>query len=287
MVRLLDFRRFVHAWRADRVDGLVGVLTFAGTLAFAPELEWGIAIGVTLSPLAAYLYRTMRPTVVELAPHPDGALRDARRYQLPTCRHLAVISFEGPLNFASVAYLEERDSGPHRGQAGPAALAHLRPRHQRDRRVEGEETLRRIVENLRASGYQKSPSRNCRTPSSDVLRRSGLYEQVGAPRFFATRALALSEIYADAHQESSEPDCPFQQAMPPVVELSLHPDGSLRTADRHGLAMRCRPHRRVPLRCTPELRQHRVPSTTDSHPCRRPSRPASRAPRYPRGQRRR
>jgi hypothetical protein len=46
----------------------------------------------------------------------------------------------------------------------------------------------------------------------------------------------VSEIYTDAHTGSNEPDCPFQQAMPPVVELSLHPDGSLRAADRHGLA---------------------------------------------------
>ena len=105
VLRLLDFRGFVHAWRVNRVDGLVAVVTFAGTLVFAPELEWGIAMGVALS-LGAYLYRTMRPTVVELAPHPDGALL-RRRHELPTCRHLAVVSFEGPLNFASVAYLED------------------------------------------------------------------------------------------------------------------------------------------------------------------------------------
>jgi MFS superfamily sulfate permease-like transporter len=236
VIRLLDFRRFVHAWHTDRVDGLVGVLTFAGTLAFAPELEWGIAIGVALS-LGAYLYRTMRPTVVELAPHPDGALRDARRYQLRTCRHLAVVSFEGPLNFASVAYLENEILARIADKPG---LRHVLISGHGISEIDasGEETLRRIVDNLRASGCEVSFA-ELSDAIIDVLRRSGLHEQVGAARFFATRALALSEIYTDAHQEGDEPECPFQLAMPPVVELSLHPDGSLRGAERHGLA-RCR-----------------------------------------------
>ena len=34
-------------------------------------------------------------------------------------------------------------------------------------------------------------------------------ERVGASRFFATRALALSEIYTDAHQDSKETRLPL------------------------------------------------------------------------------
>jgi MFS superfamily sulfate permease-like transporter len=233
VLKLLDFRSFVHAWRANRLDGVVGGATFAGTLAFAPDLEWGIATGVALS-LGAYLYRTMRPTVVELAPHPDGALRDARRHELRTCRHIAVVSFEGPLNFASVAYLEDEILARVADKPG---LRHVLIAGNGISEIDasGEEILRRIVDNLRGSGYEVSFS-GLPDPVVDVLRRSRLYERVGAARFFATRALAVSELYTDAHAGSNEPDCPFQQAMPPVVELSLHPDGSLRAADRHGLA---------------------------------------------------
>lgn len=233
VLRLLDFRSFVHAWRANRLDGVVGVLTFAATLVFAPHLEWGIALGVALS-LGAYLYRTMRPKVVELAPHADGALHDARRYELRTCSHLAVVSFEGPLNFASVAYLED---GILARIAGKPGLRHVLISGNGISEIDasGEDTLRRIVENLRDSRCEVSFS-GLPDPVMDVLRRSGLYELVGPSRFFATTASALSEIYVDTHTESNELDCPFQQAMPPVVELSLHPDGSLRAADRHGLA---------------------------------------------------
>ena len=233
VLRLLNFRSFVHAWRANRLDGVVGVATFASTLVFAPNLEWGIALGVALS-LGAYLRRTMRPTVVELAPHPDGALRDARRHELRTCRHIAVISFEGPLNFASVAYLEDEILARVADKPG---LRHVLIAGNGISEIDasGEETLRHIVDNLRGSGYEVSFS-GLPDPVVDVLRRSRLYERVGASRFFATRAVAVSELYTDAHAGSIEPDCPFQQAMPPVVELSLHPDGSLRAADRHGLA---------------------------------------------------
>jgi MFS superfamily sulfate permease-like transporter len=233
VLKLLNFRSFVHAWRANRVDGVVGVVTFAGTLVLAPHLEWGIAMGVALS-LGAYLYRTMRPKVVELAPHPDGALHDARRHKLRTCRHLAVVSFEGPLNFASAAYLEDEILARVADKSG---LRHVLIAGTGISEVDasGEETLRHIVDNLRSSGFEVSFA-GLPDSVADVLRRSGLYERVGAARFFATLALAVSALYADAHVGSKETNCPFQQAMPSVIELSLHPDGSLRSADRHGLA---------------------------------------------------
>ena len=69
---LLNVAGFVHAWKAMRFDGITAVLTFFFTLAFAPHLEWGIAIGVALS-LGRYLYRTTKPHVADLALHPDGS----------------------------------------------------------------------------------------------------------------------------------------------------------------------------------------------------------------------
>ena len=230
---LVKVEGFVHAWRANRLDGVVGVVTFVTTLVFAPHLEWGIAVGVALS-LGAYLYRTMRPKVVELAPHPDGALRDAGRHQLRSCRHLAVISFEGPLNFASVSYLEDEILGR---VAEKPDLRHVLVSGNGISEIDasGEETLRKIVDNLRGAGYEVCFS-GLSDPELDVLRRSRLFERIGAGHFYATRAAAITDIYAKAHAGSDEPDCPFRQAMPPVVELSLHPDGSLRGAERHGLA---------------------------------------------------
>ncbi len=233
VLKLLNFRSFVEAWRTNRLDGVVGVLTFVVTLVLAPELEWGIATGVILS-LGAYLYRTMRPRVLELAPHPDGALRDARRYELRTCRHLGVVSFEGPLNFASAAYLEDEILARVADKPGLRQML-IAGNGISEMDASGEETLHHIVDNLHSGGCEVSFS-GLPDAVLDVLRRSRLYQHIGPSHFFATRALALSELYTDAHAGSNEPDCPFQQAMPSVVELSLHRDGSLRAADHHGLA---------------------------------------------------
>jgi SulP family sulfate permease len=41
----------------------------------------------------------------------------------------------------------------------------------------------------------------------------------------------------DAHADDPNEDCPLQDLLPGFTELSLHPDGSLRDAHRHGLAL--------------------------------------------------
>ncbi|MFH1809843.1 MAG: SulP family inorganic anion transporter [Pseudomonadota bacterium] len=233
---LINVKGFVHAWRTSRLDGAISIITFGVTLGLAPELEWGIATGVSLS-LIAYLYRSMRPEVVELVPDEQGVMRDVRRHELTRCKHLAVVGFEGPLNFASVSYLEETLLHLVADYTG---LKHLVIKGDGISEIDasGEETLRHVVENLRTAGTAVSFS-GWPEGIVDVLRRSGLHQEIGAGHFFHTRAEALSAIYADVHEGTGETDCPFRRAMPPLVELSMHPDGTLRDALRHKLP-RCR-----------------------------------------------
>jgi anti-anti-sigma factor len=233
---LLNVRGFVHAWRAQRLDGIVAVVTFVATLLVAPHLEWGIALGVLLS-LGGYLFRTMRPNVAELGFHPDGSLQDIERFELAPCQHLAVIRFDGPLNFASAGYLED---------AVLARLAHY-PRLKQivlaagginEIDASGEDTLRLLVDRLREAHYGFAIAA-LKDRAADVLRRSHLYEQIGPEHVFATPDRAVAATYAAAHVGSDETACPFRSLRLRVAELSLHPDGSLRDATRHGL-VRCR-----------------------------------------------
>ncbi len=233
---LINVGGFVHAWRTSRFDGAVTLITFVGTFVFAPHLEWGICIGVVLS-LGGYLYRTMRPKVITLAPHRDGAMMDIKRHGLKSCRHIAVVGFDGPLNFASTNYLESAILS--RVLKFPE-LKHLLISGNGVSEIDasGEETLRNLVDNLTDTGCAVSFS-GFSDKIIDVLKRSHFYDRVGEGSFFRNRAQAIAAIYPAAHADSQEEECPYRLIMPPLVELSLHEDGSLRNAEHH-LLRTCR-----------------------------------------------
>ena len=59
---LISFKPMIHAWRANRHDGVVAFVTFIFTLTLAPDLELGILLGMLLS-LVLLLFRIMKPRV--------------------------------------------------------------------------------------------------------------------------------------------------------------------------------------------------------------------------------
>lgn len=211
VVGLLNVKGFLHAWQANRFDGVTSVVCFVTTLALAPHLEWGIAIGVALS-LGAYLYRTMRPHVAELSLHPDGSLRDADRHLLEQCRHIAAIRFDGPLNFANTSYLE--DEILTRVADSPDLRIVLIVAHGiNEMDASGEEMLSNVVERLRAGGYEVVFS-GLKDNVLDVMKRTRLYEKIGEENMYPTQLTAVRAIHARAHVGSQEKECPLLKAMP-------------------------------------------------------------------------
>ncbi len=104
---LIKIKPLIHAWKAQRHDGIVALITFVLTLFYAPHLESGILAGVLLS-LGLYIYRTMHPHIYLIARHEDGGLRDAGKYILKLCPKISMIRFEGPLFFANTSYFENK-----------------------------------------------------------------------------------------------------------------------------------------------------------------------------------
>ena len=49
VIGLLNVSGFIHAWKAQRTDGIISIISFVATLVFAPHLDKGIMIGVVLS----------------------------------------------------------------------------------------------------------------------------------------------------------------------------------------------------------------------------------------------
>lgn len=203
---LLNVSGFVHAWKAQRYDGVFSVVTFVCTLWTAPHLDKGIMIGVALS-LGMFLYKSMRPKVTTLSMYPDNSYRSARDFGLEECRHIALVRFDGNLFYANAGYLEERITEITMRMP---ELKHIvivgNGINEMD--ASGEEMLSLIVDRVRAAGYDLSLS-GVNENVLSVMKRTHLYEKIGEKNFFPTMAQAVQAIHQRAHTQCGKETCPL------------------------------------------------------------------------------
>jgi SulP family sulfate permease len=206
VVGLINVQGFVHIWQAQKYDGVIAIVSFICTLVFAPHLDKGIMIGVVLS-LGLYLFRNMRPDIALLSKYTDGAFRNAARFNLELCEHIAVIRFNGSLFFSNVNYLEEK------------ILEEVSTRPElrfilivgnsiNELDSSGEEMLSLLIGRLRESGHDAYIS-GLNDSVLDVMRRTHLYEKIGEDHLFRNVAVAIEKIHEPAHRNSQEKECPL------------------------------------------------------------------------------
>ncbi len=193
VIGLINFKAIKHAWEANKHDGIAAVVTFVATLAYAPHLDKGIMIGAGLA-IVLYLYRTMTPRVAILGRFHDGTLRDAKVHNLPASDVVTAVRFDGRLYFANVSYFED---------AILEAVANNPNAHYllvvgdaiNEIDASGEEVIHHLVQRLNAIGVVMLFS-GLKKQVLDVMQATGLREEVGEQRFFATAEQALEKIYA-------------------------------------------------------------------------------------------
>ena len=190
---LLTPKSILLAWKASRADGVVAAVTFITTLLAAPHLDKGLLTGAALA-ILLYLYRTMRPRVVQLGRHPDGALRDIRAHpNLPTSASVLALRFDDGLYFANASFFEEAMLSELAGKPGVRyILCVANGINYLD--ASGEEVLRQLIESLRQRGISIVFS-GLKKQVTDVMRRTGLYETLGADHIFPDANQALHAIY--------------------------------------------------------------------------------------------
>jgi SulP family sulfate permease len=206
VIGLINISGFVHAWKAQWYDGLISILTFLGTLAFAPHLDKGIMVGVVLS-LLVFLYKSMRPKLAALSRHEDQSLRCADTHSLKECEYLALIRFEGPLFFANSSYLEDKIMDLMRKKKSLKHLV-LVANGINDIDASGEETLSLLVDRIRSAGLDISLSGVNETVWK-VLKRTHFPEKIGEDHFYPTMEQAISAIVPLTHQGKQEENCPL------------------------------------------------------------------------------
>ncbi|MDP2029596.1 MAG: SulP family inorganic anion transporter [Thiobacillus sp.] len=182
-----------HAWKANKADGIVAVVTFVVTLLVAPHLDKGIMVGAALA-LGLYLYRTMKPRVALLGRYADGTLRDVKvNPDLPTSKHVVAMRFDGQLYFANVSYFEDTIL--------EAVAEHPEAKYVlvvgdgiNNLDATGEEVIQHLNERLHEGGITLVFS-GLKKQVLDVMRNTGLFDEIGQKHIFANEDQALAAIY--------------------------------------------------------------------------------------------
>ena len=207
VIGLLNVSGFIHAWKAQRADGIISVIAFVSTLVFAPHLDKGIMVGVVLS-LLVFLYKVMRPKVTTLARHEDQALRCTVTHGLKECERIALVRFDAPLFFANASFLEDQITDRMQAKKGLKHIV-IVANGINDIDASGEETLSLLVDRIRSAGLDVSLS-GVNESVMKVLKRTHLDVKIGEDHIFSTMERAIEVIHPEAHRDIEEAECPLQ-----------------------------------------------------------------------------
>ena len=206
VLNLINIDEFRRVWAAKWEDGCIAVITFGCTLFFAPRLDYGIAVGIVLS-LVSFFFRAMHPHISVLSSGKDHKLRNAKRFNLTECRHIAVIHFQGSLFFGNAGLLENHVLERLERQKDLRHL-HLICSGITSIDASGEESLAMLVDRAHKVGVEVSFSAVVGSVA-EVLERTGVMEAVGEDNIFLTPREAVCAIYARLRHDEGCDSCPL------------------------------------------------------------------------------
>ncbi len=196
---LVNVRSLRNAWRASGDDAFAALVTFAATLAFAPQIQDGILTGIILS-LGLFIYRRMRPTLTVVSAGSEAMAREHVPPELPGI--LGIVRFDASLIFVNAAYfegavlrLEQECTGLRFILVSAGAINHID--------ASGVEMLTSLIEELRKKNIIVVFSAT-KAQVMTVLERTGLAERIGRGNFFYTESGALDALSARTAGESEQ-----------------------------------------------------------------------------------
>ncbi|MBK1644732.1 sodium-independent anion transporter [Thiocapsa imhoffii] len=210
VTNLIKIEPVIHAWKAERSDGVVAVVTFVLTLLWAPHLDKGILAGVGLA-LILYLFRTMRPRFAVLSRFEDGTMRDIAVHQLPTSPKISIVRFDGSLYFANAGYFETKVLEV---VADNPELEFIIIDGEGINQIDatGEEVLHHLAERLRDQGIEILVAR-MKKQFMDTIRRTGLIRVIGDDHFFSRVTYALDFAWDRLGEGYDRETCPLRNPL--------------------------------------------------------------------------
>lgn len=220
VIGLVNVKGFIHAWKAQWYDGAISVLSFLVTLYFAPHLDKGIMVGVSLS-MIIFLYKSMRPVVASLSLNEDNVLKSSEHFRLKGCRHISVVRFDGALFFANASYLDEQVA-KFRTEQPDLRYILLDARGINDMDASGEEALEMLCKRVRSAqlGFAMC---GVKGQVLAVMERTGLIDEIGQEHMFADSKAAVAALVDRVHKGTDLPEagcdnCPLTKYIPAPAE---------------------------------------------------------------------
>ncbi len=189
---LIDTHHIVQIFRTSKTETGVLVVTFVAALLL--ELEFAIFAGVLLS-LLLFLYRTANPSILVRVPDPASAGRKfvTADAELPECRQVRIIRFDGALFFGAAAtFTETLRDYEKRSPLQKHLVIVMNGVNFID--VTGAEALVQAARRyrLRNGGlYLIRP----KEAVIDRLNRGGYLDEIGEGNIFESKTAALRAIY--------------------------------------------------------------------------------------------
>ncbi len=212
---LINVRALIRAWKIERQEALVGVITFVATLAMAPQLANGILLGAGLA-IVLFLLRTMKPRADILGLDAEGRLAGVSMNDVkPLGRNYSVVRFDGSLNFVNASrfedlLLEARSKNPN------ARAVLVEGSGINDIDVSGEERLRDVIQTFRDNGVELYFS-SLKSQVYDTFRRGRLFHMLDETHFIRTKSKALE--FMEARFDGSEPLEPAKPVVGPKTPV--------------------------------------------------------------------
>ena len=192
VIGLIKPRQFLRIHRIDRVEALTALATMGVTLLLAPQLYWGVLVGLFMA-LSHFFYQRMHPRIIEVGLHPDGSLRDRHLWRLPALGPgVYALRMDAALDFATASAFEKKlmqslGDQPELRHIGLFALSMNRID------VTGVETIARLETHLRDRGITLHIS-GMKLPVETALKRAGCLKSATHQVMYRTDAEAVRAL---------------------------------------------------------------------------------------------
>ncbi|OZA29806.1 MAG: sodium-independent anion transporter [Hydrogenophilales bacterium 17-64-11] len=187
---LIRVTPLIHAWKVQRSDAVAGLVTFAATLAFAPDIANGILVGMALT-AALFLLRTMKPRATVVGRKSNGSVGGMDGAELePLGRNFVAMRFDRSLNYLNVAAFEDTvlEVLAHFPQTR-GLLVIASGINELD--ASGEDKVRELALRLRQQGVTLMFS-SLKTPVAQAFARTGLLDLLQPENVFPGKEVAIA-----------------------------------------------------------------------------------------------